>query len=155
MAIPKTEVNAILKIFQRAEEEAWDDVEEAEQIILALNEVREKSKKYVVVANLQWPDDKDFHLFAAGPFNTVNQAEAVGQRFAADPQTHKGKGRWRVVPILPPVGPSSKQAWDHVKPPERRPCCSLHHGWLKDEIGLWTWLKADPGTEHWKEKGGW
>jgi hypothetical protein len=132
-----------------------DDDEAAEAIIAKLNEVRENAKRFVVVANLQWPDCKDFHLFASGPFNTERQAEAVGMRFAADPATNRGKGRWRVVPILAPVTGAARLAWDQLRPPPQTPCCSLHHGRMRDEMGTWQWITAGPDTEHWTEKVGW
>jgi hypothetical protein len=153
--IPAAERKAVLKVMQSSEWDDWTEEEAADQIIEALNEVRENAKRYVVVTNLQWPDCPDFHLFACGPFNTEKQAEAVGQRFAADPATHRGKGRWRVVPILPQRAGSARGAWDKVKPEPVKPCCSLHHGWLKDELDRWTWVRADENTEHWKAKGGW
>lgn len=152
---PSPEVKAIVAQLRSPDWELMDDDEAAESIISALNEIRETSKRYVVVANLQWPNCPDFHLFAAGPFNTERQAEAIGERFAADPATGRGRGRWRVVPILPPRIDSPKSAWLKVKPEPVKPCCSLHHGWLKDELGQWTWIRSTEETEHWKEKSGW
>lgn len=152
---PPPEVKAVLKALQSTDWERMTEEEAAESIISALNEVRENSKRYVVMANLQWPDCPDFHLYAAGPFNTERQAQAVGERFANDPATHRGAGRWRIVPILAPQVGSARIAWSKVKPEPAQPCCSLHHGWLKDELDRWTWINMDENVEHWKEKGGW
>lgn len=152
---PSAEVKAVISQLRSPDWELMDDDEAAERIISALNEVRETSKRYIVVANLQWPDCPDFHLFAAGPFNTERQAQAIGERFAVDPATHRGRGRWRVVPILPPRVDSPKSAWSKVKPEPAQPCCSLHHGWLKDELDRWTWIYGDENTQHWKGKSGW
>lgn len=155
MAIPAAERKALLKLIQSGELVDLSDDDTVDRLIEALNEVRENSKRYIVVANLQWPNCPDFHLYAAGPFNTVRQAEAVGERFASDPATHRGRGRWRVVPILAPQVGSARVAWNKVKPEPVTPCCSLHHGWLKDELDQWTWVQADETTEHWKGKAGW
>jgi hypothetical protein len=152
---PAAERKAVMAFLASPQWERMDEEEAAEAIISALNMIREGTQRYVVVANLQWPDCPDFHLFASGPFNTEKQAEAIGQRFSADPATQRGKGRWRVVPILPPRLDSAKSAWSKVKPEPVTPCCSLHHGWLKDELGQMTWVKYDENKEHWREKAGW
>jgi hypothetical protein len=155
MAIPAAERKALLKVMQSPEWDDYSEDEAADALIEALNEVREIAKRFVVVANLQWPSCPDFHLYASGPFNTERQAQAIGERFAADPATHRGNGRWRVVPILPPAVGSARVAWNKVKPEPTTPCCSLHHGWLKDELDQWTWVNYDENVEHWREKGGW
>jgi hypothetical protein len=152
--IPKAEINAVTGVFSDSEYEDLTETEAAEKIIKALDEVREKSKRFVVVANLKWPGHQNFHLYASGPFNTELQAQRLGETFAADPYTKRGNGRWRTVPILAPKG-ASRTAWDLIRPDlHETPCCSLHHGWIKDDMDRWSWQKAPEGVEHWR-KGGW
>lgn len=152
MAVPASEIKAVLKVFDSPEFEDWDEKTAAENIVTAVNEVREASKRFVVVANLKWPHQDNYHMWACGPFNTENQANAMGERFAADPYTRRGEGRWKTVPILPPASNSSRTAWDTIRPPTV-PCCSLHHGWVKDDLDRWTWHRPPEGAVHWK--AGW
>lgn len=152
MAIPAGERNAVIKVFNSEEFDDWNEAEAADAIIEALNQVRENSKRFVVVANLQWPGSDKFDLVSAGPFNTANQANAVGVTFAADPVTQKGRGRWRTVPILSPAAKPARTLWGAIREShEPDKCCSLHHGWLKDEAERWIWVKYDPDKAHsWK-----
>jgi hypothetical protein len=148
--IPRAEVKAVLSVFGSPEYEDLDETQAAEQIIAALNQVRENAKRFVVVANLKWPGDEMFHLWATGPFNTENQANAVGETFAVDPATRRGTGRWRAVPILSPAAKPARSAWDTIRP-DPKPCCSLHHGWIKNDLDRWEWVRSDQVHE----KSGW
>jgi hypothetical protein len=149
LAIPASEVKAVVAVFNDPEFDELTERDVAERIIAALNQVRENTKRFVVVANLKWPDHEMFHMWAAGPFNTVNQANAVGETFATDPFTKRGNGRWKAVPILSPTSKPSRTAWDVIRP-DPEPCCSMHHGYIKDDTERWTWMKAPEGADHWK-----
>jgi len=163
---PKAEIKAVVSVFDSEEFDMMDNEQAAEAIIAAINQEREKTKRFVVVASLKWPDHPDYHMWASGPFNTENQAAAVGQRFVNDPLTGRGNGRWKIVPILPPATNAARTAWDAVRPPIEE-CCSGHHGWLKDELDQWSWHRAPEGAPHWRygpsgdridvvyDKGGW
>jgi hypothetical protein len=153
MVIPKSESKAVKAVFSDPEFDNWTEDEAADAIIEALNQVRENTKRFVVVANLKWDGDPNFYLWAAGPFNTENQANACGMTFAADPATLRGRGRWRTVPILSPTAKPARTAWDTVRP-TTEPCCSLHHGFIQEDTGRWTWMRPTEGVHHWR-KGGW
>jgi len=152
LPIPASEIKAVINVLNDPELDDWTVKEAAERIIESINEVREQTKRFVVVANLKWPGHDMFHLWATGPFNTELQAERVGETFTHDPFTKGGNGRWRAVPILSPSMKPSLTAWDTIRPPVEK-CCSLHHGWIKDDTGQWTWFRAPEGAPHWKN--GW
>lgn len=153
--IPANERKAVLAVFNDPEYETWEEADAADRIIEALNEAREATKRFVVVANLKWPDHEMYHMYAAGPFNTKLQAEKCGEGFVNDPATGRGNGRWKAVPILSGTGKAaSRTAWSEVAPNLKEPCCSLHHGMIKDDMDKWTWYKAEPNAQHWR-KGGW
>jgi hypothetical protein len=153
MPIPASERKAVLAVFSDPDYDMWLEEDAADRIIEAINAVRETAKRFVMVANLKYAGDADFHLWACGPFNTELQAQRMGERFASDPATGKGHARWRVVPILSPTAKAAAHAWESSSS-KTHPCCSLHHGWLKDEIGNWTWLRPEGDVDHWR-KGGW
>ena len=155
MAVPAAERKAVIKIMESPEFEDYSMDEAANAIIEKLNEARESSKRFIVVANLKWDGDPNFYLWASGPFNTENQANAIGEKFSSDPATHRGHGRWRTVPILPPNAAGPRSAWESIRPKHDEACCSLHHGWIREDTGKWTWLRATDNTEHWKERVGW
>jgi hypothetical protein len=144
MAIPASERKAVMSVFNSPDYEELEEAEAADRIIEALNQVRENTKRFVVVASLKWPEDPSYHMWAAGPFNTENMATAVGQTFAADPATMRGKGRWKAVPILSPTAKPSRTAWDIIKP---TPVDQF--GWIKDDVGAWTWNNKLEGKVGW------
>jgi len=154
MAVPVKEINLVVKVLNDPEFDGWTEKDLATKIVEAINQERENTKRFVVVASLKWPHDDDHHMWAAGPFNTERQAEQVGEKFSHDPYTKRGEGRWKVVPILSPAVNPARTAWDTIRPAvSGEPCCSLHHGWIKDDLDRWTWLRPPGGADHWRE--GW
>lgn len=149
MVVPASEIKAVVNVFNSQEFDGFTEREAAERIIESINDVRESTRRFVVVANLRWPGHEMFHMYATGPFNTEIQANRVGETFVQDPFTKRGNGRWKTVPILSPNDKPSRTAWELIRPPAE-PCCSFHHSWVKDDMQGWTWHRAPEGASHWK-----
>lgn len=83
----------------------------AEELILALDELRSRTHRMAVVANYAWTGGENT-LAVLGPFSTraPGAASKVGEGMAGT--TQGGHGKWMLVPAYANV----RAAWDAVRP---------------------------------------
>ena len=110
--VMKREVNAVAGVLadEANEDKSAEDI--AEEIILALDELRSKSHRIAVLANYAWHPEDEPTLAVFGPFSTrsPSTARAVGVGMAGT--ARGGHGKWLTVPAYANV----RAAWDAVRP---------------------------------------
>lgn len=108
----KREINAIAAVLadEANEDKTAEDI--AEEIILALDELRSKSHRLAVIASYAWHPGEEPSLAVLGPFSTraPAAARAVGEGMAGTAKG--GHGKWLLVPAYANV----RAAWDAVRP---------------------------------------
>lgn len=108
---PKREIKVLTAIL--ADEQNQDKTAEeiAEELILALDELRVSTHRVAIVASYAWTGEEPT-LAVLGPFSTraPAAAKAVGEGMAGTGRG--GTGKWLRVPVYA----NAKAAWDAVMP---------------------------------------
>lgn len=148
MALSRTEIKAVAALLEDESNEELDSLQMAERVIQAIDEIREKSSRWVAVGRLTVKETRDHGpthgLYVVGPFSTPLQAQRAGEGLWHDSRYWSSKGQWHRAPVVS----KARSAWDAIKP--------KHKGRLEIiRQSLKEWEIRMHGEEWFAEKRGW
>lgn len=143
---PVREIKAVAAVLADEQNEDKTPEDIAEELILALDELRSKSNRLAVIARYAWKEGEEPSLAVFGPFSTraTAAARAVGEGMAGT--FRGGTGKWLAVPAYANV----RAAWDAVRPDpdseRERKLEALLGGFYREFPAAYTPLAGDWAT---------
>lgn len=142
MAIPKSEINAVVAVLVDESLDEATNEEVALKIIETLTSVRDKRSLYVAVSQQRLHPEDKWSTFAIGPFSTELQAAKAGEGMAVRPG-HAGEGKWKVGVMMP----TAVSTWKTLQEADAQKVKEDRFHWVKEHAKTTT-------PEEWSEPEG-